>query len=228
MMKSWVERLPEAERGTYEQLGYHTRQTMGSRPALLIIDCTYGFTGSRPLPLEQATQEYRTSCGEAAWEAMSAIRQAAGRFRELQLPVVYTVMDLRQGTYAGTATKPKSVTHEAHELFNQFAEDIRPLDREWVMPKTKASAFFHTPLLSYLIRQQVDALVLCGGSTSGCVRATAVDGFSNGFPCFVMEDGCFDRSRFAHENNLYDLDAKYASVLTWEQLKPSISANRLP
>lgn len=220
MSKDWIQRLPEAERGMYEKLGYHTHQAMGKRPALLIIDCTYGFTGSRPLPLEQATQEYRTSCGEAAWEAMSAIRQAAEAFRALQLPIVYTVMDLKQGAYAGTATKPKYVSHEVQHDFNEFAPCIRPLEHEWVMPKTKASAFFHTPLLSYLIKQKADALVLCGGSTSGCVRATAVDGFSNGFPCFVLEDGCFDRSRFAHDNNLYDMDAKYATVLTWEEMKP--------
>ncbi|MCY9666764.1 isochorismatase family protein [Paenibacillus alginolyticus] len=222
-LKSWVKRLPETERGTYERLGYHTYQAMGSRPALLIIDCTYGFTGSSPMTLDQATQEYRTSCGEAAWEAMPAIRQAAERFRELQLPIVYTFMDLEQGIYAGTATKPKSVSYEVQDDFNQFAECIRPMDQEWVMPKTKASAFFHTPLLSYLLKQKVDSLVLCGGSTSGCVRATAVDGFSYGFPTFVMEDGCFDRSRFAHENNLFDLDAKYALVQTWEELKPSFS-----
>jgi maleamate amidohydrolase len=226
-MKEWIRRLPEAERGTYGKLGLQTNQAMGNHPALLIVDCTYGFTGSRPLPLEQAAQEYPTSCGEMAWEAISAIRLAAERFHELQLPVVYTVMDLQQENYAGTATKRKRALHPFPDGFNEFAESIRPMNGDWVMPKTKASAFFHTPLLSYLIKQKVDSLIICGGSTSGCVRASAVDGFSYGFPCFVMEDGCFDRSLFAHQNNLFDLDTKYACVQTWEELKTSFEESRV-
>jgi maleamate amidohydrolase len=226
-MKEWIQRLPEAERGTYDKLGFHTNQAMGKHPALLIIDCTYGFTGSRPLSVEQAALEYPTSCGEMAWESMLAIRLAAERFREIQLPVVYTVMDIQQEIYAGTATKRKRGWNAFPEGFNEFAESIRPLNGDWVMTKTKASAFFQTPLLSYLIKQKVDSIVICGGSTSGCVRASAVDGFSYGFSCFVMEDGCFDRSFFAHQNNLFDLDAKYASVQTWEELKTSFEESRV-
>jgi maleamate amidohydrolase len=183
----------------------------------------YGFQ----TPLEQAAQEYPTSCGEKAWEAMLAIRLATERFRELQFPVVYTVMNLQQENYAGTATKRKRALNAFPDGFNEFAKSIQPMNGDWVMLKTKASAFFHTPLLSYLIKEIVDSLVICGGSTSGCVRATAVDGFSYGFSCFVMEDGCFDRSLFAHQNNLFDLDAKYASVQTWEELNTSFKESRV-
>jgi hypothetical protein len=88
-----------------------------------------------------------------------------------------------------------------------------------VLEKTKASAFFQTPLSAYLIKQGVDTAVVCGVSTSGCVRASAVDAFSHGFITIVVDDCCFDRSHFAHCANLFDLQAKYAAVLSLEELR---------
>jgi nicotinamidase-related amidase len=95
---------------------------------------------------------------------------------------------------------------------------VKPRAGEWTLGKTRASAFFQTPLLSYLVQQNVDTLVFCGVSTSGCVRASVVDGFSNGFSTFVVDECCFDRSAFAHAANLFDMEAKYASVVSLDEL----------
>ncbi|GMA62762.1 isochorismatase family protein [Alicyclobacillus fastidiosus] len=103
--------------------------------------------------------------------------------------------------------------------YNEFPTAIRPSDGEYVLEKTKASAFFETPLQSYLVREGVDTVVVCGVSTSGCVRASAVDAHSHGYATFVIEDCCFDRSYFAHCTNLFDLNAKYAHVLSLEELQ---------
>ena len=84
--------------------------------------------------------------------------------------------------------------------------------------KPKASAFFDTALVSYLIRRGVDSLVVTGATTSGCVRATVVDGHSHGYPTFVVEDACFDRSRLSHGVNLFEMNAKYADVVTASEL----------
>ena len=97
-------------------------------------------------------------------------------------------------------------------------EAITPRAGEWVLGKTRASAFFQTPLTSYLVQQHVDTLVFCGVSTSGCVRASVVDGFSHGFQTFVVDECCFDRSPFAHAANLFDMEAKYASVVSLGEL----------
>jgi maleamate amidohydrolase len=64
------------------------------------------------------------------------------------------------------------------------------------------------------VREGVDSLIVMGTTTSGCVRATAVDGHSHGYPVFVVSDACFDRSPFFHDVSLYDLNAKYATVVT--------------
>jgi maleamate amidohydrolase len=88
-----------------------------------------------------------------------------------------------------------------------------------VLAKTNASAFFQTSLQAYLVKERVDTVIVCGVSTSGCVRASAVDAHSHGYTTFVIDDCCFDRSYFSHCTNLFDLNAKYATVLSLEELR---------
>ncbi|MBW7460462.1 isochorismatase family protein, partial [Paenibacillus sepulcri] len=116
-------------------------------------------------------------------------------------------------------TKRAARTHEVVPGFNDFPEAVHPLEQEWKLGKTKASAFFLTPLTVYLQKEGIDTLVICGVSTSGCVRATAVDACSHGYTTFVVDDCCFDRSYYAHCSNLFDMQAKYASVLSLEELE---------
>ncbi len=94
--------------------------------------------------------------------------------------------------------------------------------------KAKPSAFFGTPLPIYLRTLGVDTLLVCGTSTSGCVRATVVDGFSHGYHVFVVEDGCFDRSEFSHRVNLFEMNAKYADVITLDEALGYLSRVSLP
>lgn len=92
-------------------------------------------------------------------------------------------------------------------------DELEPHSGELTVTKAKASAFFGTPLLSGLIRNHCDTVVLVGGTTSGCVRATAVDGTSYGFEVLVAEDGCFDRAGLSHAVALAEIDAKYGRVM---------------
>ncbi|WP_082034223.1 isochorismatase family protein [Cohnella kolymensis] len=108
--------------------------------------------------------------------------------------------------------------------YNEFPEAVAPLQGEWVLEKTKASMFFDTPLDAYLTKKKVDTVVVCGGSTSGCLRASVVDSCSHGYTTFVVEDCCFDRSYFAHCANLFDMDAKYASVLSLTELELKLAS----
>ena len=88
------------------------------------------------------------------------------------------------------------------------------LDTDVVVQKTHASAFHQTRLATQLEQCEADSLVVCGLTTSGCVRATAVDGLQWNYPVVVVEDACDDRDRNAHAANLYDLGAKYADIKT--------------
>ena len=181
-----------------------------------------GVTDRAVLPknteIEEAIAEYSTACGPVSWEAMPKIKQLIDMFRELGRPVIYTRSAPDDTPYTGRATKSMRLS-EAAAGHNDIPDVIAPRAGEWVLEKTKASAFFQTPLASYLVRQKIDSVIVCGVSTSGCVRASVVDCLSNGFTTFVVDDCCFDRSHFAHCANLFDMNAKYATVLSLNELE---------
>lgn len=224
-MKSWMKSIPEAERANYARAGFGLTGELGRRPALIVVDVTLGFCGSRGLTLDQAVAEFSSACGPASWEAMPRIADLVSFARSQTWPVVYTRSSLKDVPFTGKATKSKRKTAPG-PTFNDFPAEIVPIAGEWVLDKTKASGFFQTPLSSYLIGQGVDTTIICGVSTSGCVRATVVDAFSHNFRTFLIEDCCFDRSAFAHAANLFDCHAKYASVVSLDELKTLVAGAR--
>jgi maleamate amidohydrolase len=106
---------------------------------------------------------------------------------------------------------------------NQIVAEVAPMPQDVTILKTKPSAFFGTPLLSFLIDLKVDTLIVCGVSTSGCVRATVIDAFSNNLRVEVVEDACFDRSEVSHAINLGDMNAKYSDVVPSETVLSYLS-----
>lgn len=218
-MKEWMKIIPAEELQTYQRGGFMGSADLGERAALVVVDVTYGFCGSEGLTLEEAIAEFGPACGPVSWETMPRIAELVNMFRELGRPVIYTRSHPLDTQFVGKATKSKRVSKVAPPRFNDFPEAIEPREGEWILEKTKASAFFQTPLASYLVQKQIDTLVVCGVSTSGCVRASVVDAFSNGFNTFVVDDCCFDRSNFAHCANLFDMNAKYATVVSLDELE---------
>ena len=91
---------------------------------------------------------------------------------------------------------------------------IKPLQGEFIVRKARASAFFGTHLITYLVNKGVDCLFVTGTSTCGCVRGTVLDGYSYGFPVFLVEECVFDRSRTSHLVNLFEMNSKYATVIS--------------
>lgn len=216
-MKDWMKLIPECELATYKKAGFWGDLQLGNRPALIVVDVTLGFTGSKSLTLDQAIQEFHTACGPVSWQTMPRIARLIGLFRTQGMPIVFTRSALDDTVFAGKATKSKR--GKVPPGFNDFPAEITPREGEWVLEKTKASGFFNTPLTTYLVKHGIDTVVICGVSTSGCVRATTVDAFSHGYTTFVIDDCCFDRSEFAHAANLFDMSAKYASVVSLTELK---------
>jgi nicotinamidase-related amidase len=230
-MRPWEAIFPEADRAIYAKAGFQARQSFGERAALLIIDVVESFTGSRPEQVLASIDEYRMSCGEPAWQALDAIRALLDACRAAGLPVVYTKGDPTDKYFCGDSVKGTAPEEIARLYGAPIAPAIAPLPTEYVLQKTKASAFFGTPLASYFHKLGVDTLLVCGTSTSGCVRASVVDAFSNNFRVFVVEEGCFDRSPFSNLVNLFEMNAKYADVITLaEALEhvrvPALSAER--
>lgn len=225
-LKDWMKIIPEADLATYRAGGFLGNLQFGKRTALIVVDVTLGFCGSPGQTLEQAIAEFATACGPVSWETMPRIVSLIELFRTRNLPIVFTNADLVGNDFAGKATKSNR-GKRPNVGFNDFPKEIVPREGEWVLQKTKASGFFQTALTAYLIKQQVDTVVVCGVSTSGCVRATAVDSFSNGFSTFVVDDCVFDRSWFAHCANLFDMNAKYATAVSLAELEGLLGGKRL-
>ncbi len=213
-MKEWQKIFPEEERRIYEKAGYKGKQAFGRNPALLIIDVILGFTGSRPMEIMEAIEEFPTSCGKVAWEALPNIRKLLNACRAAEIPVVYSTSDPEFKAAFGNATKRAVDATDYERRAMEFPEMIKPVEGEFIVRKARASAFFGTHLITYLVHKGVDSLLVTGTSTCGCVRGTVLDGYSYGFPVFLVEEGVFDRSRTSHLVNLFEMNAKYANVIT--------------
>jgi maleamate amidohydrolase len=186
--------------------GFHGRAGFGERPALLVIDVNVGFTDpASPLVCELD-------------DVVAAIRQLLEEFRRAQLPVVYTTVSYGAGDKVAAAAFidkiPALLTLEAGSRWVEIDPRIAPLPAEPVLNKLFASAFFGTPLASLLASAGCDSVVVTGASTSGCVRATAVDALQHGYRPAVPREAVGDRNPAAHEANLYDIDAKYGDVVS--------------
>ena len=222
-MRDWEKIIPEHDREIYEKAGYAGKQGFGQRPALLVIDVITGFTGTKPMETLEAIDEFRSSCGKVAWQALPHIRKLIVACRKQNLPVVYSTADPAFKAVFGNATKRTKEATTMTDLSVEFPQMIRPRKDEFVVHKARASAFFGTHLITYLTRKNIDSLIVTGCTTSGCVRATVIDGFSNGFPVFVVEEGVFDRSQFSHLVNLYEMNSKYATVVTRDEALSHVS-----
>ncbi len=216
-MKSWEKIIPEIDRKIYESAGYGKRQTFGQRPALLVIDMSLAFTGTKPVETLEAIKEFRTSCGKAAWQALPRIRKILHACREKKMPVVFSTSDLDLVEAMGYATKRAKEAKTMRSLASQFTEMVRPKRGEFIVRKARASAFFGTHLITYLTMRGVDSLLVTGCTTSGCVRGTVLDGYSYGFNVSVIEECVFDRSQFSHLVNLYEMNSKYATVVSVDE-----------
>ncbi len=212
-MKEWQKFFPEEERQIYEKAGYKGKQSFGRNPALLIIDVILGFTGTKPMEIMDAIDEFPTSCGKVAWDALPKIQKLLHACRQVEIPVAYSTSDPDFKAALGNATKRAAGKGDYENLPMQFPEMIKPVEGEFIVRKARASAFFGTHLITYLLSKGVDSLLVTGTTTCGCVRGTVLDGYSYGFPVFVVEECVFDRSRTSHLVNLFEMNSKYATVI---------------
>ena len=217
-MRHWEEIFTEADRVVLAKAGFGGRQEFGSKPALLIIDVTRSFIGSIRQPVVESVEEYSTSCGEAGWMAVENIRKLLAECRANSVPVIYTRGDSIKQRLCGISAVKRSLTpKELDEHGREIAVPIAPLPSELVIRKTRASAFFRTPLDICLQSMGIDSLLIAGTTTSGCVRASVVDALSHGYRCFVVEECTFDRFELSHLVSLFDMNAKYADVISLEE-----------
>jgi len=184
------------------------RVGFGTRPALILIDLCRGY-------YDPACDLYMGS--NSSLDSALRVREAASA---AGIPVILTKVVYHASTIDGgrffEKSKPLHYFIEGGE-FGAWAEGLDPRPEELVVAKQYPSAFFGTSLASTLTAHGVDSVLLSGVSTSGCVRATCVDAMSHGFRTAVIAEACGDRHPDPHNANLFDMDAKYADVVSEEE-----------
>ena len=180
----------------------------GSRPAVLVIDFSCGFT------------DPACSLGADLAAEVEATRRLLDAAREKGLLVVFTTIGFDPSGKDGGLWLQKAPALAELELGGRYIEIDPRLERrddEPIVLKKGASGFFGTNLASILVSQGIDTVVLCGATTSGCIRATAIDLLQYGWPTLVPRECVGDRAQAPHEANLFDIQAKYADVVSLDE-----------
>lgn len=195
----------EDARGDFYSSSSGARVGFGERPAIIVIDMTKAFTDP----------SYKVGCDQTNEVAAIADLLAAARRRNV--PVYFTqIAYLPDGSDGGIFVKKVPALMElqlSDPNCMEIDDRIAPVEGEVVFCKKYPSAFFQTHLGSMLVSQGIDTLILTGCATSGCVRATAIDGISNGYRVVVPREAVGDRAQGPHEANLFDMAAKMADVI---------------
>lgn len=198
-----------------DEAGFGRRLTPGRRPALILVDFVKAY-------FEPGAQLYMglDSCLHSAARILIAARKAG-------ILIVHTQVSFSEGGVDGGVFfhKIDALKHfVGNAPLGEIMPEVKPLSSEVVIVKQYASSFFGTTLASTLQANGVDTLIVTGVSTSGCVRATAVDAIQHGFIPLVCREAVGDRSDGPHEANLFDLQAKYAEVMSEESILQYLSS----
>lgn len=220
----WYKFLTDRDKAVFAASGYGARGGYGKRPALVVVDVNYAFCGDKAEPILESIKRWRNSCGEDAWVSIPIIKRLIAEAHGKGLPVIYTTGIRRpdnwdEGSWAwkNARTDEKTKARSNADGYT-IIDEIAPESRDIVVHKQKPSAFAGTPFQSYLTLLGCDSILVTGTTTSGCVRATVIDAFSNNIRSIVAEDGCFDRSQASHAINLCDMHAKYADVVKSDEI----------
>ncbi len=219
----WDDILPERDRKVFEAAGWGQRAGYGKRPAIFVIDINYNFCGDKREPILESIKRWHFSCGERAWDGIDAVQKILKVARRKRLPIIYTTNPRREdgfdlGIWGLKGSRSEEKVDVLGHKGNEIVAEVAPEPDDIFIEKRKPSAFFGTPLMSYLNNMQADSLILTGTTTSGCVRATAVDALSYDLKVTIPEEAVFDRGELSHKATLFDLHMKYVDVTNLEDV----------
>jgi len=193
----------------YRRKGFMNRSGYGTKPALLVVDFIYGFT------------DPTTPLGGDFSKELAVTADLLETFRAAQLPIVYTTIAYEPGFEDGGVFVKKVPSLKILEVGSKMVDvdnRIRPRPDEYVALKKYASAFFNTDIDAYLKARSVDTIIMTGCTTSGCIRASAIDSMQYAYLTVVVEEGVGDRAQGPHDANLFDIDAKYGDVVSVDEV----------
>ena len=193
---------------------YHRPTFVGEKPAILAIDLYERVYRGGARPIREIHREFPGTCGENAWNAIEPTMKLFAVARKAGVPVIYTTGSADKKVVA--TKRDRGYAEPANVL--EIKAELAPMPDDLVIMKNRASGFYGTPLVAHLRQMGVKSVIVCGESTSGCVRASAVDAYSYGFHVVVAEEATFDRSMISHKVSLFDLHHKYADVMHVDEI----------
>ena len=197
---------------------YRRKVFVGPAPALLAIDLYEVVYAGGPHPPEQIAKTHPNSCGVFAYQAIEPTQRLFSAARAAGLPIFYSTGDTRSESRPNFITATNRERPPVKPSDYAIRPEFKPQAGDVVITKQRASVFFGTPLTAHLTQLGVQTLIVCGESTSGCVRASVVDAYSHGFHVVLAEECCFDRSLLSHQVNLFDMHHKYADVMHLDEV----------
>jgi nicotinamidase-related amidase len=224
-VRGWDKYLSERDKQLFPFVGFGQLAGFGRRPVVLAVDVSYAFTGDRSdESIFESVAKWPNSCGAEAWDGVASIGTLLESARAKRLPIFYTTGSNRPvagefglGRWADKMER-QSEQIKNLELGNTIIEEIAPRETDVVIEKEKPSAFFGTLFASYLTDLGADSIITCGTTTSGCVRASVIDGFSYNYRMVVVEEATFDRGEASHWISLFDMHMKYADVVSLDEV----------
>lgn len=217
----WTGLVDGGEAASGRAAGFGRRAGFTTNAAILVIDAQNYMVG--PVSADDATT-YPSSCGQAGRNALAACAKLLDAARATGVPVIYTRFSLRaDGRDAGGYRRKRDLLDQPGWLIEgtpgaRIADAVAPHPEDLVVDKKKPSAFFGTPVGAHLVDLGVDTVIVTGGSTSNCVRATAVDAASLNYRVVIPAECVFDRFTVSHQVTLFDLDRQYADVVRTDDL----------
>jgi maleamate amidohydrolase len=193
----------------YEERGFGSRVGYGHHPAVLIVD------------MQVALDDPSYRVGADQTPAVEAIASLLPVARERGVPIIYVRTGYRpDGRDGGLFIKkiPALIDLQTDSPAFEIDPRLAPEDGDFVVDKKFSSAFFQTNLPSLLVAEGIDTIILTGCSTSGCIRAAAIDGISNGYRMILPEECISDRAEGPHRANLFDINAKYGDVVPLDEV----------
>jgi nicotinamidase-related amidase len=204
---------------------YKRKTFVGPSPALLAIDLYELVYRGGAHPPDKIAKEFPNACGHYAYEAIEPTKRLFAAARAAGLPIFYSTGDVRSESKPAFVSATKRVKPSIEASDYAIRPEFKPQPGDVIISKQRASAFYGTPLTAHITQLGIQTLIVCGESTSGCVRASAVDAYSHGYHVVLAEECCFDRSALSHKVNLFDMDHKYADVMHVDEVVSHLAKN---
>lgn len=219
--KPWEKYLVDSDRAVLERGRFARRMGYGERPAVVVIDAQRYMVGE-----EGNDQAWPSSCGAIGRTAVRQIQRVVEQAQKSDVPCFFTTFELDpNGNDIGVYGRKRDLLDSEHwclagTLGAELVPELKPGKNDVTFVKKKPSGFHGTPLLGYLVERKIDTVIVVGGATSNCIRATVFDSSSYNFRTIVPQEAVFDRIAISHAISLFDMDRQFADVVSVDDLIP--------